>query len=161
MATGLLGVFLTAVTFCAAQADVLPGFGTVGEGFTSPNRATGINADYRMFSLSTFDKTCKASKRPFRLASPNQVVTLRVGEWFPLHRLIVVGMDRKGRVLRPLPIMLEVEDQNPPLLNLRTDMISDGRGLLPIRTGRFRFRARTICDGTSADVFIQAVVGPK
>ena|ERR1700680_315879 len=157
---------LTAVLFCAltvpafAQADVLPDFGTVGEGFTSPSRSAGIDAAYRMFSLSTFATTCKESKRPSRLASPNEAVTLRVGEWFPLHRLIIVGVDRTSPVLRPLPIMLEVEATNPPLLNQRTDMISDGR-LLPIRTGRFRFRARTICEGTSAEIFIQAVVRPR
>jgi hypothetical protein len=164
MATGLLKAFLIAGTFCAAalparpQADVLPEFGTVGEGFTSPNRTTGINADYRMFSLSNFGETCKTSRSPFRLSSPNRIVTLRIGEWFPFRRLIIVGVDRKGDILPSLPISIEVEQKEPPLLNLRTDMISDGRGLLPIRTGRFRFRARTICDGTSADVFIQAVV---
>jgi hypothetical protein len=155
-----------AVLLCAAalparpQAAVLPDFGTVGEGFTSPNRVEKIRTEYRVFSLPNFNKTCQESKPPFRLASQNRLVTLRVGEWFPLIRLIVVGEDRRGNVLRPLPIMIEVERKEPPLLNLRTDMISDGR-LLPIRTGRFRFRARTICEGTAADVLIQAVVRPK
>ncbi len=143
-----------------AQAPVLPGFWNAGEGFTSPNRTTGIDAAYRVFSVPTFGNTCKESKRPNRLASPDRLVALRVGEWFPLHRLIIVAEDRTGRVLRPLPISIEVEDQDPPLINGRSDMISDGR-LLPIRTGKFRFRARTICQGTSADVFIQAVVRPK
>jgi hypothetical protein len=88
MAKPFIMPFLTAVLFCTAavpappQADVLPGFGTTAEGFTSPNRSTGINAAYRMFSLSTFPKACQESKRPFRLASPDRIVTLRVGEWF-------------------------------------------------------------------------------
>jgi hypothetical protein len=157
---------LTAVLFCAvtvparSQGVVLPDFVTVAEGVTSASRSIGIDAAYRMFSLSTFAKTCKESRRPFRLASPNTVVSLRVGEWFSLRRLMIVGLDRTGHVLRPLPIGVEVEDTNPPILNLRTDMISVGRGLLPIRTGRFRFRARTICEGTSADIFMQAVVRP-
>lgn len=155
-------VLLCAVPFPARpQAGVLPGFGTVAEGFTSQDRTTGIDAAYRMFSLSTFGKTCQESQRPFRLTSPNGTVTLRVGEWFPLRRLIVVGEDRTGKVLRPLPIMIEVERKDPPLLNLRADMISDERGLLPIRPGKFRFRARTICEGVSADVFIPAMVNPK
>jgi hypothetical protein len=168
MMTGSLKTFAaTAFVLCGAalparpQADVLPDFGTVSEGFTSPNRTTGIDAAYRMFSGSNFDKACEGSKVPFRLVSPNRLVTLRVGEWFPLSRFVVVGEDRSGDVLPSLPIMIEVERKEPPLLNLRTDMISTGRGLLSIQTGRFRFRARTICEGTSAKVFIEAVVRSK
>ena len=159
-------VLLTAVLFCAsrvpafAQAKVLPGFVTVAEGFTSPSRSGGIDVAYRQFSLPTFAKTCKESGRPFTLTTPNCAVTLRVGEWSPLRRLIIVAVDQTGHVLRPLPITIEVEAAKPPLLDLRSDLISDGR-LLPIRTGKFRFRARTICEGTSADIFIQAVIRPQ
>jgi hypothetical protein len=157
-------VLLTAVLFCAskvpafAQADLLPGFVTIAEGFTSPNRSSGIDAAYRRFSLPTFAKTCRESERPFTLTTPNGAVTLRVGEWSPLRRLIIVGADRTGHVLRPLPITIEVEAAKPPLL--RSDLISDAR-VMPIRTGKFRFRARTICEGTSADIFIQAVIRPQ
>ena len=42
-------------------------------------------------------------------------MTLHVGEWFPLRRLIIVGADRTGHALRPLPITLEVEATNSPL----------------------------------------------
>jgi hypothetical protein len=80
-----------------------------------------------------------------------------VGEWFSVRRLIVVGEDRRGNVLHPLPLSVEVETKDPPLLNLSADMISDGR-LMPLRTGAFRFRVRTICDGTSSEVYIEAVV---
>jgi hypothetical protein len=151
-------VLFSALTLPAfPQADVLPGFVTVAEGFTSPNRSSGIDVAYRMFSLPTFAKTCKESERPFTLTTPNSAVTLGAGEWFPLRRLLIVGVDRTGHVLRPLPISLEAETTNPPLLNLQSDMISDAR-VMPIRTGKFRFRARTICEGTSADIFIQAVI---
>jgi hypothetical protein len=159
-------VLLTAVLFCAsrvpafAQAELLPGFVTIAEGFTSPNRSSGIDVAYRMFSLPTFAKTCKESGRPFTLTTPNGAVTLRVGEWSPLRRLIIVAVDQTGHVLRPLPITIEVEAAKPPLLNLQSDMISDAR-VMPIRTGKFRFRARTICEGTSTDIFIQAVIRPQ
>ena len=93
----------TAVLPVRPQAAVLADFGTVGEGFTSPNRTTGIAAAYRMFSLRTFGKTCQETKRPFRLASPSTVIALRVGEWFPLRRLVVVGEDRRGNLLPPSP----------------------------------------------------------
>lgn len=166
MSNGLLKIMLTAVIFCMAtktvrpQGAVVKDFVTVGEGFTSLIRTTGINAAYRVFSTPTFSKVCSESVRPFGLASPNGTVTLHVGEWFPLRRLVVVGEDKMGHVLSPSPITVELEGKEPPLLNLRTDMISDGRGLLPIRTGKFRFRARTICEGASAEIFIRAVVGP-
>jgi hypothetical protein len=157
----LVVVLLSAMAVPAfAQGDVLPGFVTVVEGFTSANRTTGIVAAYRMFSLPALAKTCEEAARPFKLVAPNAAVPLHLGERFPLSRLVVVGVDRTGHVLRPVPIMIEVDSTNPLLLNLRTDMISDGH-IWPIATGKFRFRVRTICEGTSADVFIQAVVRPK
>jgi hypothetical protein len=128
-------VLLTAVLFCAsrvpafAQADPLPGFVTIAEGFTSPNRSSGIDAAYRRFSLPTFAKTCRESERPFTLTTPNGAVTLRVGEWFSLRRLIIVGADRTGHVLSPLPITLEVATQ-PSLrhdFGRTSDANSDGQ----------------------------------
>ena len=157
---------VAAFLFCAltvpvfAQAVVLPDFVTIAQGFTSPTRSSGIDVAYRMLTVPAFGKTCKESERPFRLMSPNEALILNVGEWFPLRRLRIFGVDRTSRILHRLPISLEVEDTNPPLFNLHSDMISDGR-LMPIRAGRFRFRAPTICEGTSADVFIQAVVRPR
>jgi hypothetical protein len=43
------------------------------------------------------------------------------------------------------------------LFAMTNEAHSDG-GVTPTRTGRFRFRARTICPGISADVMIPAVV---
>jgi hypothetical protein len=140
-----------------SQGLVLKGFSAVGEGFTSLTRNVGIDIAFRMFSTPTFPKVCAESERPFKLTAPNGTVALHVGNWYSLRGLIVVGEDRRGNVLRPLPISVEVETKDPELLNLRSDMISDGR-IMPLRTGAFRFRARTLCDGTSSDVYIEAVV---
>jgi hypothetical protein len=127
----LLCVFAVPVL---AQGGVLTDFVTIAEGFTSPTRSGGIDIAHRKFSTPTFAKTCGESEQPSRLISPTGLVLLQVGEWFPLRRLIIVGVDRRGRVLRPLPFSLEVEDKKPPLLNLQSDMISDAR-VLPIRMG--------------------------
>ncbi|MGE5487333.1 MAG: hypothetical protein ACM3ZB_05890 [bacterium] len=143
----------------AAETGARPDFPHVADGFTSPDRSTGITAAYRIFSVPTFGKTCEEAGHPARLMAPKQPVVLHVGKWFDLSRLVVIGVDRKGDVVRPAPIHVEVEKRDPPLLNLRSDMISQGR-LLPIRPGKFRFRARTICSGSSAEAFIEAVIRP-
>jgi hypothetical protein len=147
-------------TETAAETGVRPDFPHVADGFTSPDRSTGITAAFRIFSVPTFGKTCEEAGHPARLIAPKQPVLLHVGKWFDLSRLVIIGVDRKGDVVRPAPIHVEVEKRDPPLLNLRSDMISQGR-LLPIRPGKFRFRARTICSGAPADVCIQAVVRPR
>ncbi len=157
---------LTFLIFCATivparpQAIVLKNFVTVGEGLTSRGRRIGIVVSYRMFSTPTLPGICGKSGRPSRLSSATGPLRLRVGEWFPLSRLMVVGEDRAGKLLRPLPISVELEAQDPPLVNLNSEMISDGR-LLPVRAGHFRFRARTLCAGTTADVYIEVVVRPR
>jgi hypothetical protein len=71
--------------------------------------------------------------------------------------LQIVAVDARSRALQPVPMSLELEEQHPPLFNLSNEIISSG-GITPNRPGRFRFRARTICPGTSAEVFIPAVV---
>jgi hypothetical protein len=140
-----------------AQSPKAPSFSRVAEGFTSRDKTSGVEVAYRMFTAPTIRNTCAESGRPFRLLSPHGQVVLRVGEWFDLRRLVFVGLDRGGNVVRPAPISVEVEDKEPPLLNLRSDMISDGR-LLGIRPGHFRFRARTICDESPVEVIVEAVV---
>jgi hypothetical protein len=154
-----IGVVLYSAAAIAvfAQATEKPHFGHVGEGFTSRDRTTGIEAGYRMFTAPTIHKMCAESGKPHRLISTDDSVVLRAGAWFDLRRLIIVGVDQKGSVVRPAPISIEVEDKEPPLLNLQSDMISDGR-LMAIRPGKFQFRARTICEEVSAEVFVEAVV---
>jgi hypothetical protein len=156
-AVPMILMFSLAAVPALPQGVALKDFATVGEGFTSSTRNVGIDVAYRMFSTPIFPKVCGESERPFRLAAPSGTVALHVGEWFSVRRLIVVGEDRRGNVLHPLPLSVEVETKDPPLLNLSADMISDGR-LMPLRTGAFRFRVRTICDGTSSEVYIEAVV---
>ena len=132
-------------------------FGTIAEALTSETQQQGIKVGYRMFSLPTFEETCAKSKQPAKLIARKAPVTLYVGEWFSLDRLVILAMDASGQQLDPVPISLEVEGKGPPLLNLQSDMIAEAR-VLPIRAGRFRFRARAICHDISAEVLIQAIV---
>ena len=82
---------------------------------------------------------------------------LRVGEWFDFSSLRIIAVDADGHTLAPVPVRVEVEEVDPPLFSLSNDIIGYG-GVTPTRAGRFKFRARTICLGTSAEVFVPAVV---
>jgi hypothetical protein len=132
-------------------------FGTIAEAFTSKTQQRGIEVAYRMFSAPDLGEICAKSPRPVKLVAQQVPITLHVGEWFSLDRLIIVAVDASSRQLQPVPIMLEVEDKEPPLLNLRSDMIAEAR-VLPLRAGSFRFRARTICSDPSVEVLIEATV---
>ena len=83
-----------------------------------------------------------------------------MGQWFEFSSLHIHAADAAGRTLARVPVFLEVEEVNPPLFSLSNDVIGYG-GITPTRTGRFRFLARTICPGTSAEVTFPAVVRPR
>jgi hypothetical protein len=127
----------------------------VAEGFASRDAQHGIDVGYRMFTAPTFGDACEQAPRPARLEALQLPIVLRLGEWFSFDRLVVVAHDRDGRVLGPVPIELEVEEQYPPLLNLQSDLIADG-GVWPVAVGRVLFRARTICPGLSLAVVLPA-----
>ena len=82
---------------------------------------------------------------------------LRVGQWFKFSSLQIIAVDAAGQILPPVPLHLEVEELDPPLFSLNNDIIGYG-GITPTRAGHFRFRARTICRGPSAEVLVPAVV---
>lgn len=108
---------------------------------------------YRMFTAPDFGRVCSSAPAPTRLVAESPVI-FRLGEWFPLASLKIVAVDASNLPLRPVPLSIEVQNSDPPLLNLQSNMIAD----LPIRPSRFLFRARTICPGTAADVFFPATV---
>ena len=99
---------------------------------------------------------CAKAPSPARLIAKG-TVTLLAGEWFQFSSLRIVAVDAAGQPLAPVPIMLDLEKVDPRLFAMTNEALSDG-GITPTRTGRFRFRARTICPGTSAEGFVPAVV---
>ena len=97
------------------------------------------------------------SSRPAALEAVGRGSELHVGEPFPVNRLTIVARDRSGKLLGPVPIAIEVDDGDPPLLNTKSDAIAESR-LQPLRPGAFRFRARTICPHPPVQVVIAASV---
>ena len=132
-------------------------FVTIAEGFTSPSLERGIDVWHRRFSSPDLPGLCAAAPRPATLHHHGPTPVLRVNQWFSLDSLIIAGYDAAGRLLGPLPIVVEAEEQRPPLLDLRSEAISESR-LLPIRPGRVRFRIKPLCPAGSATLMITTEV---
>lgn len=140
----------------ALPPQALWGWPTVAEAWTAPNKQSTIDSEFRMFTAPAMRDICARAPSPARLVATGRVM-LRVGEWFDFSSLRIIAVDAAGHTLAPVPVTLEVEEVYPPLFSLSNDIIGYG-GVTPTRAGRFKFRARTICLGTSAEVFVPAVV---
>jgi hypothetical protein len=138
----------------AATMDDLR-FGHVAEGYTSRDEATGANVAPRMFSAP--DNICANAPRPAALHVPPDRIELEVGKAYPINRLVIVGRDEAGAVLRDVPIAIEVEIVEPPLLNRQSDAMPENH-LHPVRSGVVRIRVRTICTDPSVQAFMHAVI---
>jgi hypothetical protein len=136
--------------------QALWGWPTVAQAWTAPNGESTIDSGYRMFTTPDMGDICARAPSPARLVAKGRVM-LRVGQWFNFSSLRITAVDAAGRTLQPVPVDLDVEEVYPPLFSLSNDVIGYG-GVTPTRAGRFKFRARTIYLGTSAEVFVPAVV---
>jgi hypothetical protein len=130
-------------------------FGTVAEAYTSPDAGTGVNAAPRMFLVP--DNVCATAPRPAALHAPADAIELHVGQPFPFKSLVIVARDEAGAVVPRVPIAIEVERSDPPLVNTQSDAMPENH-LHPVRPGAFRLRARTICSDTPVQVLIPVVV---
>ncbi len=134
-----------------------PEFVTIAEGHTSASQDRGIEAGYRMFSAPDMKELCSGASQPAKLVIQNEPLALRVDEWFALDQLVILAADADGQPLPPAPITLEVEEPEPPVLDLRSDRIAEAR-VLPVRTGSFRLRVRTLCSDPAVEALIHASV---
>ncbi|HXJ39547.1 MAG TPA: hypothetical protein VNH18_09720 [Bryobacteraceae bacterium] len=140
-----------------AQSALNPRFVQVAEARSPRTAKQRITLAYRIFSAPALPKTCAEAGMPARLVFKTNSLKLTVGRWFSLNALAVVAVDEAGRPRAGVPLAIEVEAKNPPLLDLRAEMISKA-DLLPIRAGRFRFRVRTFCPGSTVEAFIPATI---
>lgn len=90
-------------------------FGHVAEGYSSPDERTGATVAPRMFSVP--DNVCASAPRPASLEPPSAEIDLQVGQPFAITRIVVVARDAAGALLRGVPIAIEIELVDPPLLN--------------------------------------------
>ena len=133
-------------------------FGTIAEGLTAASLQGQIEAHQRMFTLSILSEACRGAGKVSKLVTIHSPVILTAGKWFSLSRLAIVAVDGSGHLVRAVPISIEAENKNPPLFNWDPEKRADST-VLPLRTGSFRFRARTICPADAAiDTLIPAFV---
>lgn len=143
---------LDAVLMFSAPGSV---FGHVAEGYTSEDRLHGVHTAPKMFLAP--DNVCATASRAATLWSPQERIELRVGEPLPIDRLVVVARDETGAVIQRVPIRIEVEVFDPPLLNHFSNAMPENH-LHPLMPGTFRIRARTICDDVPVSVEIPAII---
>jgi hypothetical protein len=147
----ILGVLLLAG--CALKRD--RHFVRIAEGLTSPTISEGIRVAPRMFSAPTLVDVCKSATSVDRLKVSPETLELSRGNRYSLSSLTVIAVNGADITVPGLPIVLEVEDREPPVLQLRSDDpdLNEGR-VLAIGTGSFRMRVRTIC----GEPFVETVI---
>jgi hypothetical protein len=136
-------------------------FVRVAEALTSASMGEPMRVAPRLFSPYQIQEACERPRRVDRLEAPARRVELRVGERLELRTLRVVAVG-DGNILVPdVPLVIEAEEQNPPLVQLRSDDpdLAEGQ-LLTLNAGTFRVRVRTLCSATNAEMTLTGVVTP-
>jgi hypothetical protein len=151
---GLCVLLAVGLSGCAARHFV-----QIAEGLTSATIAEGIRVAPRMFSAPALAAVCQRAVVVKRLEVAPDTLELSRGTPFSLNSLAVVAVDGSNAAVAGLPIVLEVEDRQPPVLALRSDNreLDEGR-VVAAGAGRFRMRIRTICGNPYAETVIEGVV---
>jgi hypothetical protein len=133
----------------------------VAEGLTSPSFTETMQVAPRLFGASDLTTACQSPHRIARLEAPTRTLELRVGERLALNTLRVVAVGDAGVALTEVPVGIEVEELNPPLVQLRSDDpdLNAGR-LLSVGSGTVHIRVRALCTSTPAELKITARVAP-
>jgi hypothetical protein len=144
---------------CSLAAAGEPRFVHVGEAFTSPTEEIGVRGGWRMTTVPFLEDYCPSLPKPAKLVV-TRPINLTRQVWFPYSSLVVLALDESGRLIPDVPISMDVEEKQPPLLALRADLLGEDR-VLPIAAGNFRFRFRTICGDRAVSVIATATVRPE
>jgi hypothetical protein len=155
------GLACVAATLVCATVSARPRnyYVRVAEGLTSPSLTEAMSIAPRMFGAAELVSACQETQRTARLEAPARTLDLRVGDRLTLSTLRVVAVSAANVAMRQVPVVIEAEERNPPIVELRSDGpdLEAGR-LLMVGRGRFRIRVRTMCTSSSAETIITAVV---
>jgi len=127
----------------------------VAEGLTSPSMNETMRVAPRLFSAPDLADACRSPRRVARLEAPAGTLDLRVGDQVALSTLRVVAVGEAGAALSGVPVVIEAEELNPALVELRSDDpdLNEGR-LRTVGSGTFRMRVRTLCTPVPAELII-------
>ena len=153
--------WVAASAACALVSPAPTIYVTVAEGLTSPSLTEAMQVAPRMFGPLQLAEACQTPRRIARLEAATRTVDLRVGERLTLSMLRVVAVSEADVVMPGVPVVIEAEERNPPVVQLRSDNpdLNAGR-LFSVGSGRFRMRVRTLCTNSPADIVMTAVVAP-
>lgn len=112
-----------------------------------------------MLDAAELVSACQETQRPARLEAPARTLELHVGDRLTLSALRVVAVSAANVAMPQVPVVIEAEERNPPIVRLRSDDPDlDAGRLLMVGRGRFRIRVRTMCTSSPATMIITAVV---
>jgi hypothetical protein len=153
--------FAVCLTGCAARTARDRHFVAVAEALTSPTISEGIRVAPRAFSAPTLVDACQSATSVERLKVSPPTLELVRGNRYSLGSLTVVAVTAADIAVPDQPIVIEVEDREPPVLQLRSDDVDLNEGrVLAIGAGDFRVRVRTMCGGPYAETVIRGRVTP-
>ena len=134
-------------------------FVSVAEGLTSATLTEGIRVAPRGFTASQLVEACKDPRVVERLEVAPNLLDLREDGRYALNSLSVVAVNAADVAMAGVPIVLEAEEANPPVIQLRSDdpVLNAGR-LHALRTGAFQMRVRTMCGTPHAEAVIRGRV---
>jgi hypothetical protein len=138
-----------------------PYFVVLAEGLTSATITEGIRVAPRQFTASQLVEACKDPRVVERLDVAPNPLEMRADGRYALNSLSVVAINAADVAMEGLPIVLEAEEANPPIIALRSDDpdLSVGR-LHALRAGTFQMRIRTMCGTPHAERVILGLVSP-
>jgi hypothetical protein len=154
------GLVFASIVACAAvtsgQAGLRSDYVMLGEGVSSAASDTEIEFAGRMFTIYLLDEACRNSRAGdvVRLRAQPSRLTLNVGEPFSPGSLKVAALDASGALLPKVPIAVELKSPSGVFDKGRDAFASDV--LVPVSPARVTLRARTMCRGPAAEVFVGA-----
>jgi hypothetical protein len=154
------GLVFASIVACAAvangQAGLRSDYVMLGEGVSSAASDTEIEFAGRMFTIYLLDEACRNSRAGdvVRLRAQPSRLTLNVGEPFSPGSLKVAALDASGALLPKVPIAVELKSPSGVFDKGRDAFASEV--LVPVSPARVTLRARTMCRGPAAEVFVGA-----
>ena len=151
-----------ALLFAAGVAGCAPTrhYVQIAEGLTSASITEGIRVAPRMFSAPQLIEACRTAVPIARLKVEPSTLILTQGNLYQLSSITVVAVNAADIAVPAIPIVVEAEDTNPPVLGLRSDDpdLDEGR-IRVVGPGKFRVRIRTTCGMPQSETVVEAVAG--
>jgi len=142
------------------QADLGREYFQIGDALSSAGPDKTIEYGVRLFSGDSRERACRLAQADAvaKLVAVTSPLTLGVHTAFWPGHLIVLAYDASGALLPKVPLGVELSAA-ADVIDRRPHVAPDGI-LVPLRPAPIRFRLRTICGGSEAEVVLAADIQP-